>query len=88
MTEEEKGMRGPFGLWKFPMLNRGLASEEQKEGEGFLSRTLERAPNFIISQAGKTASAIAGSAAKDAVTGRLAGGSGILSGIMRPGLLL
>lgn len=88
MTEEEKGMRGPLGLWPFPMLNRGLASEAEKSGtEGFMSRTLEKAPGFIISQAGKTASAIAGNAAKEAVTGRLAGGSGILSGL-RPGLLL
>ena len=76
MTDGEEKIVGPIGIWKFPLLSRAFAKEQAKGGEetGFLQRTMERAPGIIISNAGKTAGAIAGSAAKEAVTERMAGG--------------
>jgi hypothetical protein len=86
---EEKKIRGPLGIWGFPVLNKAATAERQKQGEGgVIDRAFERAPGILIDQAGnaagKAAANIAGNFAKDAVTDRLS--TGILA--RRPGLLL
>ena len=85
MAEEER-MAGPLGIWKFPLMSRGLAKEKEKVGEeGFLGRMSEKAPGIIIQHASTAAGKIAGQTAKEAVSeglvgvlGRVRGGLGLL----------
>ena len=83
MTDEER-MAGPLGLWKFPLMSRGLEKEQAKIGEeGFLGRMVDKAPGIIIQNVSTAAGKIAGQAAKEATTERLVGAL-----IKRPGVLL
>lgn len=83
MTDGER-MAGPLGLWKFPLMSKGLENEKLKVGEeGFLGRMVERAPGIIVQNASAAAGKIAGQAAKEAVGEKL---TGVLA--RRPGLLL
>lgn len=82
MADEER-MAGPLGLWKFPLMSRGLEQEKAKIGEeGFLGRMVEKAPGIIIQNASAAAGKVAGQAAKEAVgtklTGLLANRRGLL----------
>lgn len=83
MTDGEERMAGPLGIWKFPLMSRGLEKEKGKAGEeGFLGRMVEKAPGIIIQNASMTAGKIAGTAAKEAVGEGLGGILGRRAGFL------